>query len=149
MKAVVSKADVHSGIVLMNTERVDLQQVYDRLVLASDPVRGGNMWHGRAAAMLEALIPCWSALGHIVDRGISLQVLQQSMRMPAMVELLTAPQVDHALRESVRNWLADLPGFRADKGGAQGATTQDQLGFVAATVLAVVRFIAHQERLAA
>jgi len=89
----------------------------------------GDMWKGRAITFISSYMP---ALVELRDKGIVMLfigLVRATMPFTRFLELMANPNITQRSREMMQAYLADVPGYKADKGANQSSTFLEQYGY--------------------
>jgi len=89
----------------------------------------GDMWKGRAISFISSLMP---ALVELRDAGLIMLyigLIREYMPFPKYFELMNNPSISQRSRDMMQAYLADVPGYKRDKGENQSGTFLEQYGY--------------------
>ncbi|MTH95830.1 hypothetical protein [Roseibium sp. RKSG952] len=100
--------------------------------LLDNPGKDGALWHGRAVAMIEAVIQALVWLRDSDQIELCLAEIRDNLVLRRIIHLSNKdnfPDMPLAIRKALLSYLDSLPGYRKEKGEAQCQTTLDQHGY--------------------
>jgi energy-coupling factor transporter ATP-binding protein EcfA2 len=93
----------------------------------------GDMWRGRAIALVSAIIPVLVWFRDERNEQFSFATLRQAITLQGVLSVLDraiSSELPGNLIEGVRGYLESLPGYSRENGSKQSSTTKDQHGYL-------------------
>jgi intracellular multiplication protein IcmO len=89
----------------------------------------GDMWKGRAISFLSSYMPALIELRDLGHLMLYIGRVREYMPFWKYIELMNDPNISQRSREMMMAYLADVPGYKREKGENQSSTFLEQYGY--------------------